>query len=551
MRNHKIVGEQFDCRVGGLEPNAERMAKAIRRHKVPGRPVVVVFPEMALPGYPLQDQVRVPAFVRECKEVLERVICPATDANTAALVGLPWMGRDGKPYNAVAWVADGKVLHVFKKMELPNDSVFDEVRNYRPGKPSVFTWHGIVYGVAICEDVWHRRVCVRLKKLGAQIILSPNASPYDFGKWVRREKVLQERVKDAEVPLLYINRWGGQDELVFDGQSALMQPDGSSVRCAMYKDARITFMFDGKRTSNVKVAGKFVQKTWGEECFRHLLVGMKYLKSSRSGKAVLGLSGGIDSAVVYVLGVLALGVNNVTAISMPSRFSSDGSKTDAQALVDAFGGKMITVLIENTVHAMRRTMSEAFAKELGPLTGENLQARTRGVINMAASNEDFGWVLTTGNKSEMAVGYATLYGDMNGAFNPIKDLYKTEVFKLTRWLIGYFRRKRNVAAAEALQRILDKPPSAELRENQQDTDSLPPYEVLDAVLREIIEEFKVPSEITIAGVEPETVWKVYRLVRLAEFKRRQACPGPRWNKVDLDKDWRMPLDNPWQPKKAA
>lgn len=545
MEKHEIIGVQFNTRVGYLADNASRIVQEIRKHKKPGKPVILVMPEMSQTGYPLQDLVKYKALQEDCWHYLLNVIAPETDADTAVLVGLPWANNSPLPYNAVAWVSNGKVQHIFTKTELPNNSVFDEVRNYRKGKPSVFTWKGVTYGVPICEDIWHARVSKAMKKLGAQILLSPNASPYDHGKWSRRKKVITRRVKQTGLPLFYVNRWGGQDELVFDGQSALALPNGTVTRAAMYEDATLSFTFNGEDVTNVVIDNPFRQLSWGEECFKHHLTGLDYIAYG-GGKALLGLSGGIDSALVWILAAMRLGVENVLPISEPSKFSSSGSKTDAQALVDAFGVNMPIIQIEEAVEAARK-MLRASGLRVEGLTDENLQARIRGVMNMAYSNGGYGRVLTTGNKSEMSVGYSTLYGDMNGAYNPIKDLYKTEVFRLTRWIIDRLQWEGNDAAAETLQRILDKPPSAELRENQQDTDSLPPYPVLDKILVKVVEELKVPREISLPGIAPETVEKVFTLVQRSEFKRRQAPPGTRWRRMDLDKDWRMPLDTGWKP----
>ncbi len=542
---HKIIGIQFNSRVGDLLGNSTHMAKEILRHENARVPTILVFPEMALSGYPLQDLVRVHQFSDDARTVLENYLAPLCLGNAAALIGFPL--RSGKRiYNAVAFCAEGKVQHIFTKTELPNNSVFDEVRTYTRGKPSVFTWKGLCFGVPICEDVWHKRVCMAMKREGAQILLSPNASPYDHGKWSRRSEVLGKRVAQTGLPLLYVNRWGGQDELVFDGQSALIKADGTVTRAAMYEDAKIIFYFDGKSVEEIFNSNPFQQVGWGEEAWKHHVLGLKdYVGRHNKGKAVIGLSGGVDSALVLILAVAALGAENVTAIGMPyGPYSSAGSVTDARALAESLGVAFFLKPIDPIIKADREILMNgdgAFTPE--GITEENLQARARGRLLMTFSNAGYGMVLTTGNKSEMSVGYSTLYGDMNGGYNPIKDLYKTEVFKLCRWYAENTGTISTWATAEALLRIVNKPPSAELRADQKDTDSLPPYDILDAILEQIIEKMKTPAEIKLKGVAPEVVTKVYNLVRGAEFKRRQAPPGTRWHNGDLDKDYRMPLDN--------
>lgn len=544
---HRIVGLQRNVRVGDLRGNAKLYHDALEQ--LPKlAPTVVLGPEMGLAGYPVQDMVLIPGFVEECWRVLQTDIVPFVPENIAMLVGLP-VHDEGKLYNAIAWVSGGRVLHVFKKHKRPNDSVFDEVRTFASGEPSVFTWKGITYGVPLCEDIWWPEVCKAMQKMGAQILLVPNGSPYDHGKFDRRwEKCLKPRVMETGLPLLYINRWGGQDELVFDGGSVLVLPNLTTYRARMYGDAAISFSFDGVKVDNVRVKHAYEQLTKEEECRQHLVAGLRdYVGRHGAGKAVFGSSGGIDSALVNCLAVDALGPENVTAITMPSKFSSGGSQTDSEALARALKVNFMTIPIEETVNAFRGALKQAGHIPTG-VADENLQPRTRGTLLMALSNMGLGMVLSTGNKSEMSVGYATLYGDMNGGFNPIKDLYKMEVFALAKYYVSLYRQQGNHAAADALQRIIDKPPSAELREGQKDEDSLPPYPVLDAILRRFIEERLDPHEarkVLPSDISDADIMRVWKLLANAEFKRRQACPGIRWHQCDLDKDWRMPLNNAW------
>ncbi|MFZ2619794.1 MAG: NAD+ synthase [Alphaproteobacteria bacterium] len=551
---HTIIGLQRNTRVGDLLGNA-----AIFRQFVQGyiagaaepKPTVIVGPEMGLAGYPLQDTVFTPAFVRDCYRVLMQDIVPYVPNHMAVLVGLPWL-ENGKLYNAVAWCSGGQVEHVFTKTELPNTGVFDEVRWFASGKPSVHHWQGVTYGVPICEDIWHPRVCKAMAKMGAQMFLSPNGSPFSENRWEARRAVIEARVRETSLPLLYVNRWGGQDELVFDGQSAFVNNDLTTHRAAMYTDVELHLTFDGQTAKYNWAWPAFKPLSWGEECWQHHVVGLRdYTGRHNTGKAVFGLSGGADSALVACLAAEALGPENVTAVLQPSKYSTADTVEDSDVLAKALGLRQIVVPIESMVADFRRTFTQAGVIPVGT-ADENLQSRTRGMVGMYFSNMGYGMALTTGNKSEMSVGFATLYGDMNGGFNPIKDLYKLEVFRLMDWKIAQYRAQGNTAAADIMQRILDKPPSAGLRENQKDEDSLPPYAVLDPILMEFMERHRVPQEVMALGLgSAADINSVYQLVRKAEFKRRQAPPGTRWHSVDLDKDRRMPLDNAWMPELAT
>ncbi|PZP40279.1 MAG: NAD+ synthase [Pseudomonas fluorescens] len=543
---HIIVGVQFKSRVGALGANCAFMRDEILsvRGRYGAQPVMLLFPEMAVSGYPLQDQVLTDAFIVDCWTHLIQDILPVLDETTAALIGLPLLSG-GKRYNAVVLASGGKILHVFTKVKLPNTSVFDEARTFSSGRASVYAWKGITYGVPICEDIWTTEVCVELRKQGAQILLSPNGSPSNVGKWRRRKAVIDAILAATGLPLLYVNRWGGQDELVFDGRSVLMVPGEAPQMADMFTDAHIVFAFDGQAVGEVDIDKPVRDRTLQQERYDHLQTGMDYVRYGR-GRAVVSLSGGVDSTVVLAEAVDALGADNVLAISQPSGFSSDHSRNDARRFADALGVRMETLEIEDSLQSIRALLSV-----LGPVEGitdENLQARLRGLNTMSASNMGKGWVLTTGNKSEMAVGYATLYGDMNGAFNPIKDLYKTEVFDHGRFRAQRYRELGNTDAADVLLKVVNKPASAELRPDQFDSDSLPPYPVLDKVLFQIVELRKVPREIFLKGIPRETIQRVYDLVDMSEFKRRQACPGIRWHGGDLDKDRRFPLDKAgWKP----
>ncbi len=550
----KIVSAQFNPTVGDIAGNSELIANAASIGLLKaGTDALVVCPEMCLAGYPVEDLVLQHGFVEECMEAAESLAYRLPHV-VAVLFGTPWR-ENGKCYNAAVLAYDGKIQHVFKKTELPNYGVFDEKRIFDAGEPAVFRWKGHCIGVAICEDIWHPRVCQQLKAGGAELIVSPNGSPWDNAKFDSRVPEVHDRVKEVGLPILYVNQWGGQDELVFDGQSFALNPHGGKAyQASGWGDELALITFDkGEFTRAEKIGGDSIAIDWEADGARHdalyraMVVGLRdYLHKNRFKQVVLGLSGGVDSALVATMAADAIGAENVTAVLLPSQISSDHSKSDAWDLVNRQGLNSTLLEIQPTVDALRAALAD---EDLSGVAGENLQARARGNILMGIANaRPNTMLLSTGNKSEVSVGYATLYGDMAGGFNPLKDIYKTDVFALCRW--------RNSAAGAAVwgepdvipENILTKPPSAELSEDQVDTDSLPEYDTLDYLLKLMLEDRCSPQQILAAGAaDPEVAKKVWNLVFRAEHKRRQACPGVRVTPLSHGaRDRRFPITNGWQ-----
>ncbi len=560
MPNLRVAAAQLNLTVGDLEGNVAAMLDAYERAETAGADLVA-FPELAVTGYPPEDLLLRRAFVGQARDALAKLA--ARTGRTAAIVGFP--ERDDALYNSAAVCAHGQVLGVYRKHLLPNYAVFDEERYFEPwpGDGPLFLVGGVRVAVTVCEDAWSETGPIRSQaRSGAQIVVNINASPYYAGRLLEREQMLALRATDAGVPVLYVNLVGGQDELVFDGASMLLDEGGALVaRAAQFGEALLVADVEiaepassghrGPVVAEVEVSASVPRDLAAApaiapaldpvaEVYEALVVGTRdYVHKNGFTEAVIGLSGGIDSALVATIAADALGPENVVGVMMPSRFSSEGSVSDSEALAANLGIRTLTIPIEPAHRAFLDMLAEPFAGLEPSLAEENVQARVRGTILMTLSNK-LGWlVLTTGNKSEMAVGYATLYGDMAGGFAVIKDVPKLLVYALCR--------DRNVRAGHVMvpQSIIDKAPSAELRPDQLDTDSLPAYEVLDPIIEGYVEDDKSIADLEAEGHDPETVRRVAALIDRNEYKRRQAPPGVRVSPKAFGKDRRLPITNRW------
>lgn len=551
----RLALAQSNPTVGDVAGNAARIREARRRAGEAGADLVM-FPELFLCGYPPEDLVLKPAFQDACRRACENLARETADGGPAVLLGLPWV-EGGKLYNAYALLDGGVVQALRFKVALPDYGVFDEARVFTAGPlPGPVPFRGIVrLGLPICEDIWSEDVAECLAETGAEILLSPNGSPFRRGVGDERMNVAVARVVETGLPLVYLNQVGGQDELAFDGASFALDADRNLThQLPAFREALV--MTDWRRE-----AGRWrcapgqpaTIETGDEADYAACVLGLRdYVGKTGFAGVVLGLSGGIDSALCAAMAVDALGADRVTGVMMPSRFTAAQSLADAQACAHALGLHYKTVPIAETVAAFDAALAGLFSGHAPDVTEENLQSRTRGTLLMALSNK-FGWMLvTTGNKSEMSCGYATLYGDMNGGFNPIKDLYKTDVFRLAalrnRWKPVGALGPDGIVIPEA---ILARPPSAELRADQTDQDSLPPYDVLDPILVALIEREQRVADIVAQGFDRETVLAVERLLHRAEYKRRQAAPGVKITGRNFGRDRRYPIVNGFADTGAA
>jgi len=536
----RIALAQFDFPVGDVGRNAERIAEMIAQARDEFAAHVVVFPELAISGYPPEDLLMRPSFLIDCEAALMQI---AKDVRgIVAVVGWP-ESAGSILYNSASVLRDGKLERTYRKRELPNYNVFDERRYFHvdpDGEPCVVDVGGVPVGVLVCEDLWFPEPLADTAAAGAAVVVVPNASPYERGKHRQRDALLAERTRESGVALAYVNVVGGQDALVFDGASVVADADGTVHPAAVaFDDQWLVVDFD-------PATRKFSPLVWvddGDEsidalAWRAVVRGTRdYCGKNGFSKAWVGLSGGIDSSVVLAMAVDALGAENVTAVRMPSRFTAGLSNDLAAEQCEALGVRMLTIPIEAPFQGFLDTLAEAFEGKDVDIAEENLQSRTRGAIMMALSNKHGGVLLTTGNKSEYAVGYATIYGDMCGGYAPIKDLYKTEVFGLSKW-------RNTVGGAPVIPpAVIDRPPSAELRADQLDQDSLPPYDVLDAILRRFVDQEESRDEIVAAGFDAATVDRMLRLVRTSEWKRHQAAPGPKISRRAFGRERRYPISN--------
>lgn len=509
---------------------------------------LLVLTELFLSGYPPEDLVLRPAFLDTCERAIAALAGSTADGGPAVLIGAPWRGTDGGMHNAMLLLDGGAIHSVRFKVELPNYGVFDEKRVFRAGPlPDPVVFRGVRIGVPICEDLWGGDVARHLGVLGAELLIVPNGSPYWRDKHGDRLRVTTGAAIATAAPVIYANMLGGQDELIFDGGSFAVDANGAVMwRLPQFEPG--VAIADCTRTGGswtIATGGTAPDLRGPEADWRASVLGLRdYVTKNRFPGVVLGLSGGIDSALVATMAVDALGPDRVHCVMLPYRFTSEQSEADAAACAALLGVRLDVVPIEAPVRAFETTLAPIFGGRARDVTEENLQARTRGVVLMALSNKFGSLLLTTGNKSEISVGYATLYGDMNGGFNPIKDLFKTEVYRLAAW--------RNQASASNLlgpagrvipQAIIDRPPTAELRENQRDQDSLPPYDVLDAILADLVERERSVQEIVASGFDAATVRRVEHLVAISEYKRRQAAPGVKITARNFGRDRRYPITN--------
>ena len=543
MANLRLALAQFDFAVGAVAANAAKVGDLIAQACTGGADLVV-FPELTLSGYPPEDLLLRPSFLAACQCELN-ALAGATNG-VAALVGHPH--SEGEVYNAASLLREGRVEVTAHKQALPNYGVFDDKRYFRAGHETVTVMiEGVRVGLLICEDVWQPEPAAQVAAAGAELMVVINASPWDAAKHHEREAALSARARETGCAFIYLNLVGGQDEVVYDGASLLVNSDGSiAARAAAFVDALLWVEFDARtrrlHAQNWPVA---VDGSIEATLYAALVRGTRdYIDKNGFAGVLLGLSGGIDSALTLALAVDALGAERVTAVMMPTRYTSQLSLDGARAQAERLGVDYHIISIEQTYESFVDALTPAFAGKPADTTEENLQSRTRGVMLMALSNKHGRLLLATGNKSEMAVGYATLYGDMCGAYAPLKDVYKTVVYQLSRWRNAHAALTGESEVIPAA--VIERPPSAELRDNQTDQDSLPPYDELDAILARFIEGEQSQAEIAAQGFHCDTVRRVVRLVLLNEFKRRQSAPGPRVTSRAFGRERRYPITSGWR-----
>ena len=530
-----IALAQLNPTLGAIKDNLARAREA--RREAPDADLIL-FPELFICGYPPEDLVLRPTFVAACRAAVEE-LAKDTVTGPAVLIGLPW--REGAHlYNSVALLANGKIEAVRHKFDLPNYGVFDEKRVFNAGPaPGPISFKGVRLGVPICEDIWTEETCETLAETGAEILLSPNGSPFERNKDDVRLNLVVARVTETGLPMAYLNQVGGQDELVFDGASFVLNADRTLAwQMPMFEEQiALTEWVRGEDGWSC-VPGEILAVPENEaETWKACVLGLRdYVLKNRFPGVVLGLSGGIDSAVVAAMAVDALGADRVHCVMLPYAYTSRDSLVDAEECAKLLGVRYDVVPIKQPVEGFLAALQPMFEGTSAGITEENLQSRSRGVILMAISNKFGSMVLTTGNKSEMSVGYATLYGDMNGGYNPIKDVYKTEVYRLASW--------RNSLGYVIPERIITKAPTAELRENQKDQDSLPPYDVLDTILEGLVEnEIPVDQIVKATGYDEALVRRIQHMLYIAEYKRRQAAPGVKITRRNFGRDRRYPITN--------
>jgi NAD+ synthase len=547
----KIALAQLNPTVGDVEGNTAKVRAARSRSAADGADLVV-FPELFICGYPPEDLVLKPAFQAACRTALEALARETADGGPAMLVGSPWV-EDGKLYNACALLDGGRIAAIRYKANLPNYGVFDEKRLFARGPAAgPVTIRGVRVGVPICEDIWleeseeYENVVECLAETGAEIVVVPNGSPYARDKTDVRLSIAVARVTESGLPLIYLNQVGGQDELVFDGASFALNADFSvAAQLPDFAEAVTTLRWT-KGDDGWRCSGPVTPALEGDKAdYAACVLGLRdYVRKNGFPGVLLGISGGIDSALCAAIAVDALGAEHVRGVMLPYRFTAQVSLDDAAKLAAALGIRYEVLPIKDAVEGFETILAGTFKGLPRDITEENLQARTRGTLLMALSNKTGAMVVTTGNKSEMSVGYATLYGDMNGGFNPIKDIYKSEVFRLAAVRNSWRPDDALGPSGEVIPvNIITRPPTAELRENQTDQDSLPPYDMLDAILERLVEREEPLASIVEAGFDRAMVARINHLLNIAEYKRRQAAPGVKVTTRNFGRDRRYPITN--------
>jgi NAD+ synthase len=547
----RITLAQLNPTVGDVSGNAAK-ARAAREKALADGADLLLLPELFITGYPPEDLVLKPALQAACREAVEALARETADGGPAVLIGTPWV-EEGKLYNACALLDGGRIAALRYKANLPNYGVFDEKRLFARGPASgPVTVKGVRVGVPICEDIWleeseeYENIVECLAETGAEILVVPNGSPYARDKNDLRLSIAVARVTESGLPLVYLNQVGGQDELVFDGASFALNADLSVAAQQPAFQEDITTLVWRKDASGWRCAGKVAPLLEGDKGdYAACVLGLRdYVRKNGFPGVLLGVSGGIDSALCAAIAVDALGEDKVRGIMLPFKYTAQISQDDAAELTKALGIRYEVLPIADAVNGFEKILAVPFAGLPRDITEENLQARTRGTLLMAISNKTGAMVVTTGNKSEMSVGYATLYGDMNGGFNPIKDIYKTEVFRLSSLRNAWKPDFALGPSGEVIPpSIITRPPTAELRENQTDQDSLPPYDVLDGILERLVEREMPLADIVAAGFDREVVARIDRLLNIAEYKRRQAAPGVKVTEKNFGRDRRYPITN--------
>ncbi|WP_076860554.1 NAD+ synthase [Bradyrhizobium mercantei] len=547
----KITLAQLNPTVGDVTGNAAKARAAREKAKADGADLMVLS-ELFIAGYPPEDLVLKPAFQSACRAAIEELARETADGGPAMLIGTPWV-EDDKLYNACALLDGGRIAALRFKANLPNYGVFDEKRLFARGPaPGPVTVRGVRIGVPICEDIWleesedYENVVECLAETGAEILVVPNGSPYARDKADLRLSIVVARVTESGLPLVYLNEVGGQDELIFDGASFALNADLSVAAQLPAFEENITTLTWRKTADGWRCNGPIATQLEGDKAdYAACVLGLRdYVRKNGFPGVLLGVSGGIDSALCAAIAVDALGADKVRGVMLPFRYTAQVSLDDAAKLAAALGIRYEILPIADAVNGFEKILAPVFAGMERDITEENLQARARGTLLMAISNKTGAMVVTTGNKSEMSVGYATLYGDMNGGFNPIKDIYKTEVFRLSSLRNGWKPDGALGPSGEVIPvNIIIRPPTAELRENQTDQDSLPPYDVLDAILERLVEREEPLATIIEAGFDRDVVTRIDRLLNIAEYKRRQAAPGVKVTRKNFGRDRRYPITN--------
>lgn len=540
--NINIIIAQLNLTVGDIEGNIKKIIESINDAELNHNADIIIFPELSISSYPPEDLLFRPSFLDCTREALDEIV-NATN-NIHVLLGYPCLYED-ELYNACSLINNGMILQTYFKQHLPNYGVFDEKRYFREGtEHCLFDINGIKAAISICEDVWVPEFAQTVAAAGAQVLLNINASPYHKNKLSQREEIVSKQAADSGLYIVYVNLVGGQDELVFDGNSMIIDNHGKRIfHAPQFIEGLYSATLDLECPNNHKLNHVSTPPSNEEEnIYNALVLGVKdYVRKNNFKGAVIGLSGGIDSALTLSIAVDALGSENVEVLIMPSRYTADMSNEDACQQAKMLDVDYEIISIEQPFNALLNVLEPRFKDLPIDTTEENIQARCRGILLMAVSNKSGKIVLTTGNKSEMAVGYATLYGDMAGGYAPLKDVWKTLVYRLAKW--------RNTQKPSIPERVIDRPPSAELRHDQLDQDSLPDYEILDPILEQYIELDRHPEQIIATGYDADTVYKVITLVDRNEYKRRQAAPGVRITKRAFGRDRRYPISSGYTEKK--